>query len=91
MRVSEIEDPTNPSFLGNAAPVEKENNTACTEVIGKVPEELAGSFVRIGSNPVFVDNPETYHPFDGDGMIHEVHFQNGTASYVNAFVNTKGL
>ena len=91
MRVSEIEDPTNPSFLGNAAPVEKENNTVCTEVIGKVPEELAGSFVRIGSNPVFVDNPETYHPFDGDGMIHEVHFQNGTASYVNAFVNTKGL
>jgi len=91
MRVSEIENPTNPSFLGNAAPVEKENNTVCTEVIGKVPEELAGSFVRIGSNPVFVDNPETYHPFDGDGMIHEVHFQNGTASYVNAFVNTKGL
>ena len=91
MRVTEIENPTNPAFLGNAAPVEKENNVVCTEVIGKVPEELAGSFVRIGSNPVFVDNPETYHPFDGDGMIHEVHFKDGTATYINAFVNTKGL
>lgn len=91
MRVSEIENPTNPSFLGNAAPVEEENNTVCTEIIGHVPEELAGSFLRIGSNPVFVDNPETYHPFDGDGMIHEVHFSGGTATYINRFVNTKGL
>ncbi len=91
MRVSEIENPTNPSFLGNAAPVEQENNTVCTEIIGRIPEELAGSFLRIGSNPVFVDNPETYHPFDGDGMIHEVNFSNGTATYVNRFVNTKGL
>ncbi len=91
MRVSEIENPTNPSFLGNAAPVEDEHNEICTEVIGHIPEELAGSFLRIGSNPVFVDNADTYHPFDGDGMIHEVHFKDGTATYINRFVDTLGL
>ena len=91
IRVSEIENPSNPSFIGNAAPVEDEHNEVCTEVIGHIPEELPGSFLRIGSNPVFVDNPETYHPFDGDGMIHEVNFSGGTATYINRYVNTKGL
>ena len=91
MRVSELESPSNPSFLGNAAPVEEENNVACTEVIGHIPEQLAGAFLRIGSNPVFVDNADTYHPFDGDGMIHEVHFDNGQATYINRFVDTLGL
>jgi carotenoid cleavage dioxygenase-like enzyme len=91
MRVSELENPTNPSFVGNAAPVQDENNEICTEVIGHIPEELAGSFLRIGSNPVFVDNADAYHPFDGDGMIHEVNFKDGQATYINRFVDTKGL
>ena len=91
MRVSELESTTNPALQGNAAPVFDERNEVCTEVIGKVPEELAGSFLRIGSNPVFVDNPDTYHPFDGDGMIHEVSFRDGTATYINRFVDTDGL
>jgi carotenoid cleavage dioxygenase-like enzyme len=32
-----------------------------------------------------------YHPFDGDGMIHMIHFKDGQASYRNRFVDTKGL
>ena len=77
MRVAEIEHPTNPAFIGNAAPVDDELNQVCSEVIGEIPADLAGSFLRIGSNPVFVADPATYHPFDGDGMIHEVSFANG--------------
>lgn len=91
MRVSEIENPTNSSFLGNSAPVDVECNEECTEVIGKIPEELAGSFLRIGPNPVFVSDANAYHPFDGDGMIHEVNFANGAATYINRFVETNGL
>lgn len=91
MRVSEIKNPTNPSFLGNSAPVEDELNQVCAEVTGQIPAELAGSFLRIGSNPVFVADAAAYHPFDGDGMIHEVSFANGTATYINRFVDTKGL
>jgi carotenoid cleavage dioxygenase-like enzyme len=91
MRVSELKNPTNTSLVGNAAPVNDERKEVCTEVIGQVPKALAGSYLRIGSNPVFVDNADTYHPFDGDGMIHEVNFKDGTATYVNRFVDTVGL
>lgn len=91
MRVAELENPTNPSFLGNSAPVEHELNEPCTEVVGQIPAELAGSFLRIGSNPVFVANADAYHPFDGDGMIHEISFADGKATYINRFVETNGL
>ena len=42
-------------------------------------------------NPVFVNDPEKYHPFAGDGMIHEVVFRDGQATYINRFVDTDGL
>ena len=32
-----------------------------------------------------------YHPFDGDGMLHAMSFQDGQASYRNRFVRTKRL
>ena len=90
MRISEIENPTNMYFKGNFAPVQKEHNELCTEVIGTIPEDLKGSFLRIGANPVFVNEAEDYHAFAGDGMIHEVVFEGGNATYVNRFVETEG-
>jgi hypothetical protein len=30
-----------------------------------------------------------YHPFDGDGMIHQIDFSGGKASYRNRFVRTR--
>jgi carotenoid cleavage dioxygenase len=39
---------------------------------------------------VFVNDPEAYHPFSGDGMIHEVVFDQGKVNYVNRFVETEG-
>ncbi|MEO0602180.1 MAG: spondin domain-containing protein, partial [Myxococcota bacterium] len=32
-----------------------------------------------------------YHPFDGDGMLHAVHFHDGRADYRNRMVRTEGL
>ncbi len=90
MRISEIKEPTNMYFKGNWAPVQKEHNELCTEVIGTIPEDLAGSFLRIGANPVFVNEAEDYHAFGGDGMIHEVVFSEGKATYINRFVETPG-
>ncbi len=46
--------------------------------------------MRIGANPVFVNEAEDYHAFAGDGMIHEVVFEGGNATYVNRFVETEG-
>ncbi len=90
MRISEIENTKVSYFQGNFAPVQQEHNEPCTEVIGSIPEALAGAFLRIGANPVFVNDPASYHPFAGDGMIHEVTFDRGKAHYINRFVETEG-
>ena len=90
MRISDIADPTVPYFRGNFAPVQSQLNEPCIEVMGTVPDALNGAFLRIGANPVFVNNPDSYHPFAGDGMIHEVVFEHGKASYRNRFVETEG-
>lgn len=91
MRISEIENPSVHYFQGNFAPVQElHSNVPCTEVIGSIPQDLQGSFLRIGANPVFVSSEEAYHPFQGDGMIHQVRFEDGNAYYYNRFVETPG-
>ena len=90
-KIAEIKSPNNPFLRGNFAPVDEEMDIDCGEIIGEIPKELAGAFLRIGSNPVFVADIEKYHWFDGDGMIHKVHFDDGKATYHNRYVQTKGL
>jgi carotenoid cleavage dioxygenase-like enzyme len=60
------------------------------EVIGELPSDLDGVYLRNTENPV---HPaiERYHPFDGDAMIHLVGFRDGKAFYRNRFVRTDGL
>ena len=76
---------------GNYAPVSEEHVDTGMEVIGEIPSDLEGYFLRIGPNPVFLADPEEYHIFDGDGMVHQVEFKNGDATYRNRFVDTEGL
>ena len=65
--------------------MQQQHNEPCLEIIGSVPTELKGAFLRIGANPVFVNDPESYHPFAGDGMIHKVFFDDGKVTYINRF------
>ncbi|MET7620083.1 carotenoid oxygenase family protein [Streptomyces sp. NPDC005408] len=60
------------------------------EVIGEIPADLDGVYLRNTENPV---HPalKLYHPFDGDGMIHVVGFRDGKAFYRNRFVRTDGF
>jgi carotenoid cleavage dioxygenase-like enzyme len=81
--------PTNPFLDGNFAPVPGEQDASEMEVIGHIPEDLAGSFLRIGPNPQFVPDVGQYHWFDGDGMIHGVEFQGGAATYRSRFIQTE--
>lgn len=90
MRIADLENPNVSYFQGNFAPVQKQHDAICDEVIGEIPPDLAGAFLRIGANPVFVNDPADYHPFVGDGMIHEVVFEGGGARYLNRFVETEG-
>lgn len=60
------------------------------EVIGEIPSDIDGIYVRNTENPVH-DSIGRYHPFDGDGMIHAIRIKDGKASYRNRFVRTEGL
>ncbi len=78
----------NPFLQGNFAPVNDEITTEELEVIGEIPLEIDGIFVRNGPNPQF-PNPERYHWFMGDGMLHKVQLQQGQAHYLNRYFQTQ--
>src|SRR5882724_5616716 len=79
---------TNPFLLGNYAPVHDEVTDDHLEVVGSLPRELSGRYLRIGPNPYAM--PEgPYHWFVGDGMVHGVELRDGNASwYRNRWVRT---
>lgn len=74
----------------NFAPVTQEISAAELTIIGELPQQLAGTFLRNGPNPQF-QPPGIYHWFDGDGMIHAVSIRDGRASYRNRYVRTQGF
>ncbi|MCL2933192.1 MAG: carotenoid oxygenase family protein [Trichodesmium sp. MAG_R03] len=77
----------NPFLTNNFAPIKDEITADNLKVIGELPPDLSGMFVRNGPNPQF--NPiGEYHWFDGDGMLHGVRIANGKASYRNRYVRT---
>ena len=78
----------NPNLNGNFAPVDKEITTNALQVIGELPPELSGMFVRNGPNPLWKPIGR-YHWFDGDGMLHGVRISNGQATYRNRYVKTQ--
>src|SRR5262249_43907037 len=73
-----------PYVAGNFAPVKSEVTAVDLEVIGRIPEELTGRFLRIGPNPV--DEPDLlrlvrYHWFAGTGMAHGLRLRGGKAEW----------
>ena len=60
------------------------------EVIGEIPKDIDGVYVRNTENPVH-QAIGLYHPFDGDGMLHSISIKDGKAEYRNRFVRTKGF
>ncbi|MBE9235764.1 carotenoid oxygenase family protein [Anabaena aphanizomenioides LEGE 00250] len=79
----------NPYLDGNFAPVSQEITAETLKVIGELPPDLSGMFVRNGPNPQHSPIGQ-YHWFDGDGMLHGVEITNGKAIYRNRYVRTRG-
>ncbi len=73
---------------GNFAPIDKEITTDTLQVIGELPPDLSGMFVRNGPNPQWTPIGK-YHWFDGDGMLHGVRISKGIATYRNRYVRTR--
>jgi carotenoid cleavage dioxygenase len=80
----------NPYLAGIYAPVQEEVEAEDLEVLGEIPPDLEGVYIRNGPNPRFAPKGR-YHWFDGDGMLHAVRFKNGRASYRNRWVRSKAL
>lgn len=80
-------DPSQPYWLqGNFRAVTTEETVTDLEVVGKLPAELSGLFVRNGSNP---PSGHADHWFLGDGMVHGVRLSDGEAQwYRNRYVGT---
>ena len=75
----------NPYLGGGYAPVYREITASDLDIIGEVPRDLNGVFVRNGPNPQTM--PEgMHHWFDGDGMLHALHFEDGAVTYRNRYV-----
>lgn len=79
-----------PLMTGPFTPNYVEVNATELEVIGTIPPRLNGVYLRNTQNPVH--QPQgTYHPFDGDAMLHMMSFRDGRCEYRNRFVRTKGF
>ncbi|MEM1435149.1 MAG: carotenoid oxygenase family protein [Pseudomonadota bacterium] len=79
-----------PYLTGAWTPNTEEVVATEMEVIGDIPKDLNGIYLRNTENPLH-DAIGVYHPFDGDGMIHSLRFTDGHAVYRNRFVRTAGF
>lgn len=90
MAHSTISTPSSPFLSGNFAPVSQEHKIEISNIVGEIPVNLQGNFVRNGPNPQYPPLGQ-YHWFDGDGMVHEVTINQGKAEYRNRYVRTTGF
>ena len=86
-----IDPAGNPYLSGPFAPVDDELDAARLPVIGRIPGDLRGVYLRNGPNMKFPPLGSYTYPLDGDGMIHGVWLDDGQARYRNRYVLTKGL
>ena len=81
--------PVNKYLEGNYAPIREELVVEFEDmtVIGEMPTDLDGVYVRNGPNNQHQPLGK-YHRYDGDGMLHGVHFKDGRATYRNKWIQT---
>lgn len=69
---------------GYYAPIPGEVTAVDLEVIGSLPPELDGRYLRNGPNPAGPVDPANYHWFTGDAMVHGVRLRDGAAQWYRA-------
>jgi carotenoid cleavage dioxygenase len=84
-------DDDHPYRTGAWRPNFAEYDVTDCDVVGELPHDLNGVYLRNTENPVHPAIDRLYHPFDGDGMLHAVRFEDGRADYRNRFVRTAGF
>lgn len=69
---------------GPYAPIAGDVTAVDLKVVGELPTELEGRYLRNGPNPVTPVDPATYHWFTGDAMVHGVRLRDGRAEWYRA-------
>ncbi len=81
-----------PYLTGMHTPMSEEKTMSELKVMGSIPTELDGRYIRIGPNPITAPNPASYHWFTGDGMVHGVRLQAGKALwYKNRWLRSNAV
>ena len=82
--------PSNHPYLNGAwTPLHEEVDAFDLDVIeGTIPADIDGVYLRNTENQVHQPLGR-FHPFDGDGMIHQIDFAKGRAQYRNRFIRTR--
>ena len=82
--------PSNHPYLNGAwTPLHEEVDAFDLDVIeGAIPTDIDGVYLRNTENQIHQPLGR-FHPFDGDGMIHQIDFANGRAQYRNRFIRTR--
>ena len=79
-----------PYLTGAFTPNLVEMNATDMEVIGRIPDDIDGVYLRNTQNQIHQPLGR-FHPFDSDGMLHMMHFTNGRAEYRNRAIRTRGF
>jgi 8'-apo-carotenoid 13,14-cleaving dioxygenase len=82
----------NPYLSRNFAPVQEELTVSDLRVVGSLPKELNGRYLRNGPNPFSNPDPSSYHWFTGAGMVHGLRLRDGKAEwYRNRYVGSDSV
>ena len=82
----------NPWLKGPYRPNSREYSVGHNDlkIIGKVPDDLDGAYIRNTHNQV-VAPAGVHHTLDGDALLHSMRFQDGKCEYRSRFVRTTGF
>lgn len=83
---------TNTYLSHNYGPVADEVTAFDLPVVGELPAELSGRYLRNGPNPATEPDPSTHHWFTGDGMVHGIRLDEGRAEWFrNRYVGSRRM
>ncbi len=80
----------NYNWQGGHESLKEEKSYWIEEIDGQIPIDLQGTLFRNGPGMLDVAGVPLHHPFDGDGMICAITFEQGRAHFQNRFVRTEG-
>lgn len=79
-----------PYLQGAWEPFYDEYEVINLDCVGELPKDISGIYIRNTENQIH-EPIGRFHPFDGDGLLHSIIFQNGKADYRNKFIQTDGF